>query len=151
VTAQQLIERLVVGLADERLPIGDQPQQRSHGDEGVVASRKVGRRARPGQSCGLAQRRARTGLRSTYLTAASRCRSSIMRQWKRSCQSCPFPPSGELIIRVYRRWASPSASLEPSSSEGTMMRCTWLGMRQQASTWVPQRQQQSASKPRYSA
>jgi hypothetical protein len=47
VTAQQLIELLVVGLADERLPIGDQLQQRSHGDEGVVASRKVGRRARP--------------------------------------------------------------------------------------------------------
>jgi len=47
VAAQQLIERLVVGLADERLPIGDQLQQRSRGDEGVVASRKVGRRARP--------------------------------------------------------------------------------------------------------
>jgi hypothetical protein len=47
VTAQSLVELLVVGLADERLPIGDQLQQRSHGDEGVVASRKVGRRARP--------------------------------------------------------------------------------------------------------
>jgi hypothetical protein len=47
VTAQQLIELLVVGLANERLPIGDQLQQRSHGDEGVLPSRKVGRRARP--------------------------------------------------------------------------------------------------------
>jgi hypothetical protein len=40
VTAQQLIE-LLVGLADERPPIGDQLQQRSHGDEGVLPSRNV--------------------------------------------------------------------------------------------------------------
>jgi hypothetical protein len=77
-----------------------------------------------GQSCGLAQRRARTGLRSTYLTAASRCRSSITKQWRRSCQRCPFQPSRKLIVRVSRRCASPSPSPKPSSSEGTVIRCT---------------------------
>jgi len=47
VTAQQLIELLVVGLADECLPTADQLQQRSHGEVGIVPFGKVGRTARP--------------------------------------------------------------------------------------------------------
>jgi hypothetical protein len=51
-----------------------------------------------GQSCGVAKRRARTGLRSTCLAAASRCRSAITKEWKRCCQRRPFQHSRKLTI-----------------------------------------------------
>lgn len=47
VSAQQFVELLVFGLADEHLPIGDRLQERSYGDEGIAASSKVGRGTRP--------------------------------------------------------------------------------------------------------
>jgi hypothetical protein len=80
VTAQQLIELLVVDLPMNASQSGSSP------NNGRTVTRVSSRPARwaaaldHGQSCALAQRRARTGLRSTYLTAASRCRSSITKE-----------------------------------------------------------------------
>lgn len=47
VSAQQFVELLVFGLADEHLSIEGRLQERSHGDEGIAASGKVGRGTRP--------------------------------------------------------------------------------------------------------
>ena len=52
------------------------------------------------QSSGRSQRWARTGLRSTYLAAAIKWRSSIAKEWNRSCHQCPRQSSRKLIMRV---------------------------------------------------
>jgi hypothetical protein len=91
VTAQQLIELLVVDLPMNASQSGSSP------NDGRTVTRVSSRPARwaaaldHGQSCALAQRRARTGLRSTYLTAASRYRSSITKEWKTLLPEMPFP------------------------------------------------------------
>jgi len=47
VATQQFIDGFVVALTDESRPVGDQVQQRSHSNQGIVASREVGCGARP--------------------------------------------------------------------------------------------------------
>jgi len=60
-----------------------------------------------------------TGLFSIYLAQASKYLSSITYEEKRPCQRWPLHPSRKFTRRVYRRCASPIASLRFSFSEGT--------------------------------
>jgi hypothetical protein len=85
-----------------------------------------------------------TGLSSTYLAAASKYLSSMGYEANRPCHRWPRHPSRKLMSLEYLLCASPIAPRNPSSEEGTIIRCTWLGIRQEAHTATAKRAHHSA-------